>query len=45
MVRQDTLEGLRFHRKQFGFLEENDVILLRKFGQGVVDVILVGGVV
>ncbi len=45
VVRQDTLQGLRFQRQEFGFLEEYNVILFRKFGQGVVDVVLVVGVV
>ena len=44
MAREDAVESLLLARQQFGFLEEDNVILLCKFGQCVVDAVLVVGV-
>ena len=44
MAREDAVESLLLARQQFGFLEEDNVRLLCKFGQCVVDAVLVVGV-
>lgn len=45
VVRKDALERFLVACQQLGFLEEKNVILLCKFGQCFVYVLMVGGVV